>query len=202
MKTLQPVCPACGSLECLCRPRFFAGQLLTEEDLNRLDHYIVEKNKLHNRYLHVQGNLRVTNIARKPGGGSWTVLSDARLKTKVGQLKGVLDKLLQLRGVHFEWRDPQEMGNLTGVQTGLIAQEVEKVFPEWVTPDSEGYKELTIRGFEALVIEALRELKNEVDQTKKRLDKISAGAARRQRAKNESTEKSSCSRPKCRWAKM
>jgi len=141
--------------------------------------------------LHVQGNLRVTNIARKPGGGSWTVLSDARLKTKVGQLKGVLDKLLQLRGVHFEWRDPQEMGNLTGVQTGLIAQEVEKVFPEWVTPDSEGYKELTIRGFEALVIEALRELKNEVDQTKKRLDKISAGAARRQRAKNESTEKSS-----------
>ena len=141
--------------------------------------------------LHVQGNLRVTNIARKPGGGSWTVLSDARLKTKVGQLKGVLDKLLQLRGVHFEWRDPQEMGNLTGVQTGLIAQEVEKVFPEWVTPDSEGYKELTIRGFEALVIEALRELKNEVDQTKKRLDKISAGAARRQRAKKESTEKSS-----------
>ncbi len=45
------VCPACGGLECLCRPRFFAGQLLTEEDLNRLDHYIVAKNKLHNRYL-------------------------------------------------------------------------------------------------------------------------------------------------------
>ena len=30
-----PVCPACGGLECLCRPRFFAGQLLTEDDLNR-----------------------------------------------------------------------------------------------------------------------------------------------------------------------
>ena len=45
------VCPACGGLECVCRPRFFAGQLLTEEDLNRLDHYIVAKNKLHNRYL-------------------------------------------------------------------------------------------------------------------------------------------------------
>jgi hypothetical protein len=35
----------------LCRPRFFAGQLLTEEDLNRLDRYIVGKSKLHNRYL-------------------------------------------------------------------------------------------------------------------------------------------------------
>lgn len=50
-----PPCPACGGLECLCRPRFFAGQLLTDEDLNRLDRYIVEKNKLHNRYLHGWG---------------------------------------------------------------------------------------------------------------------------------------------------
>ena len=46
----QP-CPACGGLDCLCRPRFFAGQLLTEQDLNRLDQYIVAKNQLHNRYL-------------------------------------------------------------------------------------------------------------------------------------------------------
>lgn len=50
-----PPCPACGGLECLCRPRFFAGQLLTDEDLNLLDRYIVEKNKLHNRYLHGHG---------------------------------------------------------------------------------------------------------------------------------------------------
>ena len=49
-QTMQK-CPECGGLECLCRPRFFAGQLLTEQDLNRLDHYIVAKNKLHNRYL-------------------------------------------------------------------------------------------------------------------------------------------------------
>jgi hypothetical protein len=44
-------CAVCGGLECLCRPRFFAGQLLTDEDLQRLDHYITAKNKLHNRYL-------------------------------------------------------------------------------------------------------------------------------------------------------
>src|SRR5262245_42016047 len=48
-------CPVCGGLQCLCRPRFFAGQLLTEEDLNRLERYIIEKNKLHNRYLHGWG---------------------------------------------------------------------------------------------------------------------------------------------------
>lgn len=54
-RTGEIVCPACGGLQCLCRPRFFAGQLLTEEDLNRLERYIVEKNKLHNRYLHGWG---------------------------------------------------------------------------------------------------------------------------------------------------
>lgn len=43
------------TLECLCRPRFFAGQLLTDEDLKRLDHYIVAKDRLHNRYLHGTG---------------------------------------------------------------------------------------------------------------------------------------------------
>src|SRR5215472_12107538 len=46
----QP-CPDCGGLECLCRPRFFAGQLLSEQDLNRLEEYIMAKNRLHNRYL-------------------------------------------------------------------------------------------------------------------------------------------------------
>jgi hypothetical protein len=50
-------CPVCGGLQCLCRPRFFAGQLLTEEDLNRLDTYIIEKNRLHNRYLHGSGTV-------------------------------------------------------------------------------------------------------------------------------------------------
>ncbi|RPI57900.1 MAG: hypothetical protein EHM55_00185 [Acidobacteria bacterium] len=50
-----PVCPACGGLECLCRPRFFAGQMLSEDDLNRLDHYIQAKNRLHNRHLHGWG---------------------------------------------------------------------------------------------------------------------------------------------------
>jgi len=50
-----PVCPSCGGLECLCRPRFFPGQLLTDEDLTLLEDYVVKKNRLHNRYLHGWG---------------------------------------------------------------------------------------------------------------------------------------------------
>ena len=66
-------CPACGELECLCRPRFFAGQLLTEDDLNRLDHYIIEKNKLHNRYLHGWGVVCGLEVLCHPCPGEVTV---------------------------------------------------------------------------------------------------------------------------------
>jgi len=142
--------------------------------------------------LHVIGDLRITGTARKPGGGSWTSSSDVRLKKKVGTLTHSLDRLLQLRGVQFEWKEPDKMGNLSGPQVGLIAQEVEKTFPEWVTSDPDGYKELTIRGFEALTVEALRELKNDIEDIKRRLDKIGADTpAQRQRGKKEPREKSS-----------
>jgi hypothetical protein len=73
----RPVCPACGGLECLCRPRFFAGQLLTEEDLNRLDHYIVAKNRLHNRHLFGTGvvcGLEVVCSTCHPAGNSAVVV--------------------------------------------------------------------------------------------------------------------------------
>lgn len=68
-------CPACGGLQCLCRPRFFAGQLLTEEDLNRLERYVVEKNRLHNRHLHGWGVVCGLEVFCHPCQGYVTVKS-------------------------------------------------------------------------------------------------------------------------------
>lgn len=104
--------------------------------------------------------------AFKPNGGPWSVLSDGRLKKNIGQLTGVLDKLLSLRGVSFEWKDPEKHGNLSGTKMGLVAQDVEPVFPEWVGHDLDGTKTLSIFGFEALTIEAFRELKDEIKALK------------------------------------
>ncbi|HJQ29583.1 MAG TPA: tail fiber domain-containing protein, partial [Rubrobacter sp.] len=114
------------------------------------------------------GSLVVNGTASKPGGGSWANSSDARLKKEVRPLDGALDRLSRLRGVSFEWKKPEEQGNLTGTQIGLVAQEVEEVFPEWVDTDHNGYKMLTIRGFEALTVEALKELvaENQILQEK------------------------------------
>jgi hypothetical protein len=48
-------CIACQTLQCLERTRFFAGQLLSEADLNNEQSYLLAKNRLHNRYLHGWG---------------------------------------------------------------------------------------------------------------------------------------------------
>ncbi len=48
-------CPACTGLQCLDRTRFFAGQLLSEADLNNEQSYWLAKSRLHNRYLHGWG---------------------------------------------------------------------------------------------------------------------------------------------------
>lgn len=48
-------CETCNSLQCLCRPRFFAGQLITDTDFRRLDEYLVGKSRMQNKYLHGTG---------------------------------------------------------------------------------------------------------------------------------------------------
>ena len=50
-KTKSKGCPTCGSVECLERPRYFSGQMLTDCDLDAAQRYVIEKNRLHNRYL-------------------------------------------------------------------------------------------------------------------------------------------------------
>ncbi len=109
------------------------------------------------------GDFSVTAQAFKPGGGAWAVPSDARLKANVEPLAGTLDRLLQLRGVRYAYRPevtPKAM-YLPGPQVGFIAQEVERVFPDWVSEGADGYKTVGPRGFEALTVEALRELRAE-----------------------------------------
>ena len=63
----------------------------------------------------------------------------------------------------FEYKDPDAINELHGERIGMIAQEVEQVFPDWVEEGGHGYKTLTFRGFEALTVEAFRELRDEKD---------------------------------------
>jgi hypothetical protein len=123
-------------------------------------------------------DLHVNSSAGKPGGGSWSDTSDARLKKNIQPLEHSLDRLLNLRGVTYEWLEPAKHGDLRGPQIGMIAQDVEPHFPQWVGEDNDGYKTLGFTGFEALTVEALRDLRAEKDREIAELEEI----VRQQRA--------------------
>jgi trimeric autotransporter adhesin len=132
------------------------------------------------------GDLTISAGAFKPGGGAWFVSSDARLKQDVSGLTGSLERLLQLRGVNFSYRsDAPKSLTAIGPQIGFIAQEVEQVFPQWIG-EREGYKTVGIKGFEALTVEALRELRAESAV----IDKAQSAELKSLRAENAALKQS------------
>jgi hypothetical protein len=104
--------------------------------------------------------------ALKLGGGAWSVLSDPRAKHDIAPLSNTLDRLLNLRGYTYEYNaDMIDQGiALPGRQIGLMADEVERVFPDWISRDEHGTRFVTERSTTALMVEALRDLRSEKDR--------------------------------------
>ncbi len=102
--------------------------------------------------------------------------SDRRLKKDFATVPNALEAVGKLRGVSYKWIDPKLS---TKTQYGVIAQEVEAVYPDLVEADDKGMKSVNYSGFVAPFIEAIKELKARNDSLKaenadlkKRLDAI------------------------------
>lgn len=93
--------------------------------------------------------------------------SDVRLKEDIHTIENALEKVSELRGVHFKWMDKSR--NRVS-QIGVIAQEVEKVIPEVVNEDNEGIKSVSYDKLVAVLIEAIKELKVENEKSGKEND--------------------------------
>ena len=98
--------------------------------------------------------------------------SDRRLKKKIKNIPNALEKVSQINGVTFEWKKTdekmkREVHSHEGPDVGVIAQEIEEVFPEIVATRDNGYKAVYYEKLIPLLIEAVKELKVEVDELKK-----------------------------------
>ena len=91
-------------------------------------------------------------------------LSDFNLKTNIQQIDDSLAKVIQIRGVTFDWKETNRSS------AGVIAQEVEKVLPELV--NGEEIKTVNYNGVIGALVEAVKELKAENDILKERLDEV------------------------------
>ena len=81
--------------------------------------------------------------------------SDLRLKRDVKPLVDSLARITALQGVSYVWLDPAKG---LGPQIGLIAQQVEAVYPELVQVDGEGLRSLNYSHLVAPLIEAVKSL--------------------------------------------
>ena len=99
--------------------------------------------------INASGNVRANGVI---------LSSDARYKIHVAGLTDPLEMLLALRGVTYDWDRAKWAGKNfpEGRQTGFIAQEMEKIFPELVSTDANGYKSVNYIGVIPVLVEAVK----------------------------------------------
>jgi hypothetical protein len=98
--------------------------------------------------LYVSGNIYAT--------GNVTAYSDERIKKNINEIPNALDAVDAIRGVTYTRTDTEEDS------VGVIAQEVEAMFPELITENNEGMKSVNYNGLIGVLFSAVKELSAKV----------------------------------------
>jgi hypothetical protein len=106
----------------------------------------------------------------------YKLYSDSTLKTNITPLTNTLSKLLQLNGYRYNYKSSLFVGttNLTPITSkyriGLIAQEVEKVFPELVETNDSGIKGVSYEAMIPILLEAIKEQQAKINQLEQKIN--------------------------------
>jgi len=110
--------------------------------------------------LEVNGNIKANNVS---------VPSDINLKKDIQKLdNNMIGKVMQLNPITYRWKDDSEDENL---KYGLIAQEVEKIFPDMVF-GKEGEKTISYDSLIPVLIKSIQEQQQEIEQLKKEIQSL------------------------------
>ena len=118
------------------------------------------------------------DVAGAAHASSFPTSSDIRFKDDVAPLANVLERLDQVRGVSFTWNDLYtSLGRATkGRQIGVIAQEVEKAFPElvsyWSADGVDDCRAVDYGRFSAVLLEAVKELYEQVKELREQIARL------------------------------
>jgi hypothetical protein len=118
--------------------------------------------------------LEVNGNASKATAGDWLANSDARLKKDIQPLQGALQKLLQLKGITYQWNDSQTgTSRPEGKQMGFTAQNIQQVFPQLVSADAQGFLQTAYGTYDALYVEAIKELLKKIEVLEEKVKALS-----------------------------
>jgi hypothetical protein len=95
--------------------------------------------------------------------------SDRNLKTNITQIKNSLSKILQLNGVEFDFIESANSGYLGVHQIGLIAQDVKEIIPEVVGENIDGNLGVSYQHLVALLVEAVKEQQEQINELKRKI---------------------------------
>jgi len=113
------------------------------------------------------GDLKVTNGDVYSKGSK--LLSDIVLKKDIQKLDdNMIGKVMQLNPVTYRWKNDSEKDN---INYGLIAQEVEKIFPDMVSGE-EGSKSISYDSLIPVLIKAVQEQQQEIEQLKSEIQSL------------------------------
>ena len=115
--------------------------------------------------LDVTGTVRATGDIYAQGDIIAFFTSDARLKNNIKPIASALDKIDNINGVEYDWNIELQSAH-TGHDVGVIAQEIEQVLPEAVETRDSGYKAVNYNKVIPLLLQAIKELKAEVEALK------------------------------------
>ncbi|MEN8121305.1 MAG: tail fiber domain-containing protein [Bacteroidota bacterium] len=119
-----------------------------------------------NNLVRINGDLEYT--------GTLTDVSDIRLKNNFSEIDNPIKKLSKINGKYYYWKY-KEFKNRSfsdKKQIGVIAQDVEKVFPELVRTDIDGYKSVDYIKFTPILIEAIKEQQKIIEKLEKRINQL------------------------------
>ena len=86
----------------------------------------------------------------------------------------VIDQIIKLNPVYYEWRKDEfpEMNFDSGLQIGLVAQDVEKIVPEIVRTDETGYKAVSYEKLSVILVEGMKEQQQQIESYKSENDNL------------------------------
>jgi hypothetical protein len=119
--------------------------------------------------------LSVNGDASKVGGGSWQTFSDERLKNISGPFKSGLNAVMRLQPLRYEYRPNNPVGiTPNGEHIGLGAQAVQKVVPEAVTANANGYLMVNNDPIIFAMLNAIKEQQQEIVALKREVRRLRA----------------------------
>jgi hypothetical protein len=96
--------------------------------------------------------------------------SDVRLKEEIEPVTQVLDKLMELKPSKYYYKSSRATAKNKSI--GFVAQEVEKVFPELVAEEDEGYKTLNYGEFSVISIKAIQEQQQTIQEQRQQITSL------------------------------